>query len=71
MTHYSNRTISQAPDLRTESGSIDYAAYDRLAREERAHAFTSTGRGIVAGIRHLTEKAIALITHRSHGAAAH
>lgn len=71
MTHDSNRTNTQAPDLRTESGSIDYAAYDRLARKERARAFTATGRGIVAGFRHLIERAIALITHSGHGAAAH
>lgn len=71
MTHIANRTDMQAPDLRTETGSIDYAAYDRLARKERADAFSATGRGIAAGVRNFIERAIALVTHSGHGAAAH
>lgn len=71
MTHKAIRTNIQAPELTTATGSIDYAAYDRLARMERADAFSATGQGIVARIRYLFERAAALVTHGGHGAAAH
>ncbi len=71
MRHREINTNTQAPHLETESGSIDYAAYDRLARRERADAFSATGRSIAARIRNFIERAVAMVTHGGHGAAAH
>lgn len=47
---------SNLRDFRTDTGDIDYAAYDRLARQERAAAFAMVGHWFGRGARYLADR---------------
>lgn len=66
-----NTYPSKMRDLRTDSGDIDYAAYDRLARKERAAAFALVGRWFARMARTLVERTAALLEDSRRSAVTH
>ena len=71
MTVTSDPYTTSLRGLRTETGEIDYAAYDRLARIERAVAFAMVGRWIGQIAFAAVERVAAVVDAKSHRASAH